>query len=81
MSDYWSACTQLTLQIQHLGVKYPLEIFGNDAGLTVNAEIMFHAYESKAVVSFRFDYETFSRWPVSIQSIQYSIDVAYGNLP
>jgi hypothetical protein len=39
---------------------------------------MFPSKKAKALISFIFDTRTFSSWPISIQSMQCDVKVAYG---
>ncbi|KAK7029013.1 hypothetical protein VNI00_014723 [Paramarasmius palmivorus] len=84
LSDYWSSCTQLRGQLMHLSVKYPVEIevpqSSGRLAFKANAAVLFPAVKGKAVVSFVFDAETYSRWPASIGSLRTEVRVAYGKL-
>jgi kinetochore protein Spc7/SPC105 len=40
--------------------------------------VLFPAVKAKAFVSFVFTTKTFSYWPMSIGSLQYDVEVAYG---
>jgi kinetochore protein Spc7/SPC105 len=42
------------------------------------AVMVFPNTKAKAVVSFLFDDETYSLWPMKIQSIKCEVDVTYG---
>ncbi|KAJ7596756.1 Spc7 kinetochore protein-domain-containing protein [Mycena floridula] len=79
LSDYWSSCTQVRSQLQHLGIRYPVEIEVRAGGaFAANASVLFPAHKAKALVSFVFDPETFASWPVSIRSLRCEAQVSYG---
>lgn len=83
LRDYWSACSQLRLQIKHLSIRFPVEILpsqSGDSSFAAAASLMFPDKKAKAVVSFHFDCDTFSRWPSSVQSLCYEVGVAYGDI-
>ena len=39
---------------------------------------MFFRTKAKALISYMFDWETYSRWPLSIGTLKYDAKVAYG---
>jgi hypothetical protein len=82
MGDYWSACSRLRAQLKLLAIKFPLEIdvLGGNAGFVTRAAVLFPAAKAKAVVSFVFDEEAFSRWPTSVSLVRCEVEVAYGNI-
>lgn len=87
LSDYWAACAQLRSQLMFLSVKYPTEVRvvpGADASapsiLAVCATVLFLRLKAKAFITFSFPWETYSRWPMSIASLQCEVKVAYGRL-
>ncbi|KAF9015040.1 Spc7 kinetochore protein-domain-containing protein [Cyathus striatus] len=81
LSDYWSSCAQVRLQLKLLNVKYPVEIMPispSRAGFRAKAMVMFSNVKGKAFISFIFAFDTLSRWPFSINSLGCEVDVAYG---
>lgn len=83
LRDYWSSCAQLRLQFKHLSIGFPVEIIpsrSEDSSFSAAVSMMLPEKKAKAVVSFNFDCDTFSRWPCSLRSLRYDVDVAYGDL-
>ncbi|KAG1757257.1 Spc7 kinetochore protein-domain-containing protein [Suillus lakei] len=81
LGDYWSACSQLLAQLKLVAIKYPVTItHGEDdeSGFTATVTVMLPSKKAKASISFMFDTRTFSSWPISIQSMQCDVKVAYG---
>ncbi|KAG1754974.1 Spc7 kinetochore protein-domain-containing protein, partial [Suillus paluster] len=81
LGDYWSACSQLLAQLKLVAIKYPVAIAhraDDESGFTATVTVMFPSKKAKALISFIFDTRTFSSWPISIQSIQCDVKVAYG---
>jgi kinetochore protein Spc7/SPC105 len=84
LSDYWSSCTQLRSQLKLLTIKFPVEIevFQKSSkeppAFKAKVMILFPAVKSKAFVSFVFTPKTFCCWPMSIDLLQYEVEVAYG---
>ncbi|KAF5375271.1 hypothetical protein D9758_000082 [Tetrapyrgos nigripes] len=85
LSDYWSSCSQLCLQFRLLSLRYPLEIELNQSSAKPFSEfraqipLLFPSRKSKVIVSFVFNRDAYSRWPVSIKSMRYEVAVAYGS--
>ncbi|KAF9458347.1 Spc7 kinetochore protein-domain-containing protein [Collybia nuda] len=86
LGDYWSSCAQLRSQLTLLTVKYPIEIeilpLTQDESPTFKATVvvMFSSVKAKALISFVFTAETFSHWPMSINSLRYEVEVVYGTI-
>ncbi|EEB89645.1 hypothetical protein MPER_12236 [Moniliophthora perniciosa FA553] len=85
LDGYWSSCTQLRGQLMHLSVKYPVEIevprsLSGKLSFKANAAVLFPSVKGKAIISFVFDTDSYSRWPASIGSLRCEVGVAYGNL-
>jgi kinetochore protein Spc7/SPC105 len=40
--------------------------------------VIFTEQKAKAVVSFIFDADTFSSWPMSIRSVRCEVEIVYG---
>lgn len=83
LGGFWAACTQLRQQLAFLRIKYPLDVDavpaeGAPPTLRARATVLFPAVKSKVYVSYIFDWETYSRWPLSIRSIKWDVKVAYG---
>ncbi|KAG2149678.1 Spc7 kinetochore protein-domain-containing protein [Suillus cothurnatus] len=81
LGDYWSACSQLLTQLKLVAIKYPVAVThsgDDDSGFTATVTVMFPSKKAKALISFIFDTRTFSSWPISIQSMQCDVKVAYG---
>ncbi|KAG2156535.1 Spc7 kinetochore protein-domain-containing protein [Suillus bovinus] len=81
LGDYWSACSQLLAQLKLVMIKYPVTIThgdDDDVGFTATVTVVFPSKKAKALISFIFDTRTFSSWPISIQSMQCDVKVAYG---
>uniref|UniRef100_A0A0W0F5T4 Spc7 kinetochore protein domain-containing protein n=1 Tax=Moniliophthora roreri TaxID=221103 RepID=A0A0W0F5T4_MONRR len=85
LNGYWSSCTQLRGQLMHLSVKYPVEIevprsLSGKLLFKANAAVLFPSVKGKAIISFVFDADSYSRWPASISSLRCEVGVAYGSL-
>ncbi|KAG2155502.1 Spc7 kinetochore protein-domain-containing protein [Suillus clintonianus] len=81
LGDYWSACSQLLAQLKLVAIKYPVAInhgADDESGFTATITVMLPSKKAKALISFIFDTRTFSSWPISIQSMQCDVKVAYG---
>ncbi|KAG1834429.1 Spc7 kinetochore protein-domain-containing protein, partial [Suillus variegatus] len=81
LGDYWSACSQLLAQLKLVAIKYPVSIThgeDDDSGFTATVTVMLPSKKAKALISFIFNTGTFSSWPISIQSMQCDVKVAYG---
>lgn len=84
LSDYWSACAQLRMQLTLLKIKYPVDIIvpsmPKDSPPTFHARamVMFPSVMGKAFISFVFPFDTFGQWPMSIDSLNCDVEVAYG---
>jgi hypothetical protein len=67
-----------------LNIKYPLSIEivtateDRPSGFRAKAIVLFPNLKAKALVSFIFDADTFSAWPISINSVRCEVEVAYG---
>ncbi|KAF9821806.1 hypothetical protein IEO21_00236 [Rhodonia placenta] len=86
LSDFWSSCSQVRSQFTFLAVKYPLsvetrsKIEGQLPDLHAKATVMFPSVKGKAYISFIFDSQTYSRWPMSFESLKADVEVAYGRI-
>lgn len=84
LSDYWSSCSQLRLQLKLVSAKYPLFIDilqskqDNNTGFKATASVIFPSLQAKALLSFILDMKTISSWPRSIGSTKCEVEVAYG---
>ena len=83
MGDFWSCCAQLRSQLNFLAIKYPLdvEIVNDEEGqdyLRVTATVIFPRVKGKAYISFQFDRNTYTRWPLSVRGLTSYVEVAYG---
>ncbi|CDO75877.1 hypothetical protein BN946_scf184672.g10 [Trametes cinnabarina] len=83
LGDFWSSCAQLRSQLTFLGIKYPLVVESivdekDQTYLQATATVMFPSAKGKAFISFLFDKETYSRWPLSVRSLKSDVQVAYG---
>ncbi|KAG2117939.1 Spc7 kinetochore protein-domain-containing protein [Suillus discolor] len=81
LGDYWSACSQLLAQLKLVAIKYPVSIThgeDDDSGFTATVTVMLPSKKAKALISFIFNTQTFSSWPISIRSMQCDVKVAYG---
>ncbi|THU91653.1 hypothetical protein K435DRAFT_727026 [Dendrothele bispora CBS 962.96] len=84
LADYWSSCSQLCTQIRYLSLRYPIEFEFSQSStkpfseFRTNVPILFPSVKSKVVVSFVFNRDAFSRWPMSIKSLRYEVIVAFG---
>ncbi|KAF9568515.1 hypothetical protein CPC08DRAFT_625217 [Agrocybe pediades] len=84
LSDFWSSCAQLRSQLLFLAIKYPVEIVIDTPadkrlpGFKAQAMVMFPSKKAKAYISFVFSFDTLSQWPISINSLDCQVDVAYG---
>lgn len=85
LGDFWSSCAQLRSQLTFLAIKYPLAVESvvdekDDTYLQATATVMFPSAKGKAFISFLFDRDTYSRWPLSVRSLKSDVQVAYGSL-
>lgn len=85
LGDFWSSCAEVRSQLTFLRVKYPLVVEAVPADNTVpslqaSATVLFPAAKSKASITFLFDWDTYSRWPLSIGSLKCDVKVAYGGI-
>ncbi|KAI0639064.1 Spc7 kinetochore protein-domain-containing protein [Trametes polyzona] len=85
LGDFWSSCAQLRSQLSFLAIKYPLavESLVDDQGspvLRAKATVMFPPARGKAFISFLWDRETYSRWPLSIRDLKWDVQYAYGSI-
>ena len=84
LSDYWSSCSQLRLQLTLVSAKYPLFIDilrskqDDYTGFKATASVIFPSLQAKALLSFILDMKTVSSWPRSIGLIKCEVEVAYG---
>ncbi|EKM60780.1 uncharacterized protein PHACADRAFT_168096 [Phanerochaete carnosa HHB-10118-sp] len=84
LGDFWSSCAQLRSQLTFLRIRFPLDVEavpveGAPSSLRASAMIMLPSAKSKAFVSFIFDWNTFSRWPLSIRGLKCDVEIAYGS--
>lgn len=85
LGDFWSSCAQIRSQLTFLKIKYPLALtllpVKNAApSLKVTATVLFLAVRAKAYISFVFDAETYTRWPLTIAALKTDVEVAYGGI-
>ena len=85
LGDFWSSCAQIRSQLTFLRVKYPLAVDAVPAdnvppSLQAKATVIFSSAKSKVYISFIFDWDTYSRWPLSIESLKCEVKVAYGGI-
>ncbi|KAK0465441.1 Spc7 kinetochore protein-domain-containing protein [Desarmillaria tabescens] len=83
LRDYWSSCSQLRLQMSYISIRFPVDITTSTSGnptFTAVVNMMFPPKKAKVLVSFHFDLGVFSKWPCSVASIQYGVEVAYGSV-
>ncbi|KAG6817627.1 hypothetical protein H0H87_006255 [Tephrocybe sp. NHM501043] len=84
LSDYWSSCAQLRAQLKLLLIKFPVEIEiikgspTEPLGYKAKVMIMFPSMKAKAFISFVFGEKAFSYWPVTVNSLEVEVEVAYG---
>jgi len=84
LNDFWSSCAQLRSQLLLLSIKYPVEIVANESeearlpGFKAKVMVMFPSVKAKAFISFLFSFGTLSQWPISINTLDCEVDVAYG---
>ncbi|KAJ6626901.1 Spc7 kinetochore protein-domain-containing protein [Mycena sp. CBHHK59/15] len=80
LSDYWSACGQVRMQLFQLTIKYPvdIEILPVEQGFRARTVLLFPAVKAKAHIYFIFSPDTFSRWPISIGSLRHEVKIVYG---
>ncbi len=57
-----------------------IEVLPGSEGFAAKVVVLFSVQRAKALISFIFDNETLSRWPVSIRSMRCNVEVAYGQL-
>ena len=70
-----------------LGIKYPVEVAITPAtretaspSFKAKAMVMFPSVMAKAYITFVFSFDTFSRWPLTIDSLDCEVEVAYGSV-
>ncbi|PPQ73088.1 hypothetical protein CVT26_014738 [Gymnopilus dilepis] len=87
LSDYWSSCAQLRSQLRLLSIKYPVEVILSPSSkespspsFVAKSMVMFPPVQSKAFISFKFSMDTFSQWPMAIDSLDCDVEVAYGSV-
>lgn len=83
LRDYWSSCSQLRLQISYISIRFPVDIttcISENPSFTAVVNMMFPPKKAKVLVSFHFDLGVFSKWPCSVASVQYGVEVAYGSI-
>ncbi|KAJ3825277.1 Spc7 kinetochore protein-domain-containing protein [Lentinula raphanica] len=86
LADFWTSTTQIRAQIRQLSMKYPVEIETREipgrpfSEFSARAMVLFPTKKAKAYVSFVFDTDSFSRWPASIRSLRWEVEVCYGKL-
>lgn len=67
--------------MKFLHVKYPIEVQAASVdGFKLTATVLFPKLEGKALVSFIFDRQTISTWPMSIASAGCEVIVKYGDI-
>ncbi|KAK0456192.1 Spc7 kinetochore protein-domain-containing protein [Armillaria borealis] len=83
LRDYWSSCSQLRLQMSYISIKFPVDIATSTSespSFTAVVNMMFPPKKAKVLISFHFDLDVFSKWPCSVASIQYGVEIAYGSI-
>ena len=85
LGDFWTSCAQIRSQLTFLRVKYPLVVDPISANkgppsLRAKAAVIFPSVKSKVHITFIFDWDTYSRWPLSISSLRCEVKVAYGGI-
>ncbi|KAG6888765.1 hypothetical protein C0992_007556 [Termitomyces sp. T32_za158] len=86
LSDYWSSCAQLRAQLRLLPIKFPVDIEIMQSsqtelpGFKAKVMVVFPSVKAKAFISFVFIGNAFSYWPVTINSLQIEVEVAYGQV-
>ena len=85
LGDFWTSCAQIRSQLTFLRVKYPLVVDTISANkgppsLRAKAAVIFPSVKSKVHITFIFDWDTYSRWPLSISSLRCEVKVAYGGI-
>ncbi|KAI0961141.1 hypothetical protein AcV7_000323 [Taiwanofungus camphoratus] len=84
LGDFWSSCAQVRSQLCFLAVKYPLSVEAVQNTKTASTElrarvtVLFPAMKGKAYISFILDLQTYSTWPISINSLRSEVEIAYG---
>ncbi|KAH9853039.1 Spc7 kinetochore protein-domain-containing protein [Lenzites betulinus] len=83
LGDFWSSCAQLRSQLSFLAIKYPLIVESlidehNEPVLRATATVMFPRVAGKALISFIWGKDTYSRWPLSVQGLKTDVKRAYG---
>jgi kinetochore protein Spc7/SPC105 len=76
---------QLRAQFDVLAIRFPvnIECLPNETSspaFKAAISALFPKFKAKALISFIFDFDTFSNWPMSIASVQCEVDVIYGTL-
>ncbi|KAJ3513056.1 hypothetical protein NLJ89_g3160 [Agrocybe chaxingu] len=87
LNDYWSSCAQLRSQLTLLSIKYPVDIVvpplspeNPSLSFKAQAAVMFPSMTGKAFISFVFPFNTLSQWPMSLNSLDCEVEVAYGSM-
>ncbi|KAF8905455.1 Spc7 kinetochore protein-domain-containing protein [Gymnopilus junonius] len=87
LSDYWSSCAQLRSQLRLLSIKYPVEVTlsppskeSPSPSFAAKCMVIFPAAQAKAFISFNFSFDTFSQWPISMESLDCDVEVVYGSI-
>ncbi|KAK0208620.1 Spc7 kinetochore protein-domain-containing protein [Desarmillaria ectypa] len=83
LRDYWSSCSQLRLQMSYISIRFPVDITtstSENPSFTAVVNMMFPPKKAKVLISFHFNLGVFSKWPCSVASIRYGVDVAYGSI-
>ncbi|KAF6766101.1 Spc7 kinetochore protein-domain-containing protein [Ephemerocybe angulata] len=89
LGDYWTSCSQLRSHLRLLNIKYPIAIdigpmpapdSGSLPTFQVRASVMFPKVAGKAIVSYIFNLQAFSQWPLSIDSLDCAVEISYGPL-
>ncbi|TCD62040.1 hypothetical protein EIP91_007535 [Steccherinum ochraceum] len=85
LNDFWSSCAQFKSQLGFLAIKYPVSVDlqatqDNLPTMIARATVLFPSAKAKAFVSFILDAQSYSSWPMSIQSLRADVQVSYGRV-
>lgn len=87
LGDFWQAVAELRKQLTFIAIKYPLDVTvasmdeeGSDEVLHMKTTILYKKAKAKVFMTFIMDMPTFTRWPLSIGSLQVDVQVAYGKV-
>ncbi|TFK76777.1 hypothetical protein BDN72DRAFT_866650 [Pluteus cervinus] len=82
LADYWTSCSQLRSQLNLLNIRYPISFQfnqpGDPGGFKVTAKVMLPRVHAKALISFLFPLDLFSKWPESLDGLDCEVTVGYG---